>query len=101
MAAHQAPQSMGFSKQNYWSGVPLPSPEPLLWASVNTSGSAGRETACNVGDLGLIPGLGRSPGERKGYHGLKNPMDCMVHGVANSQTQTSNFHFQALLKVEI
>ena len=30
-------------------------------------GSAGNESACNVGDLGLIPGLGRSPGEGKGY----------------------------------
>ena len=30
-------------------------------------GSAGKEPACNVGDLGLIPGLGRSPGERRGY----------------------------------
>ena len=31
-------------------------------------GSAGKESACNAGDLGLIPGLGRSPGEGKGYH---------------------------------
>ena len=31
-------------------------------------GSAGKESACNVGDVGLIPGLGRSPGEGKGYH---------------------------------
>ena len=30
-------------------------------------GSGGKESACNVGDLGLIPGLGRSPGEGKGY----------------------------------
>ena len=33
-------------------------------------GSAGHESACNVGDLGLIPGLGRSPGEGKGYNTL-------------------------------
>ena len=49
-------------------------------------GSAGKESACNVGDLGLIPGLGRSPGEGKGYpllySGLENSMDCIVHGVA-------------------
>ena len=42
--------------------------------------SAGKETACNVGDLGSIPGLGRSPGEGKGYplqcSNLENPMDC-------------------------
>ena len=47
-------------------------------------GSAGKESACNAGDLGSIPGLGRSPGEGKGYplqdSGLENPVDCMVHG---------------------
>ena len=41
--------------------------------------STGKESACNVGDLGSIPGLGRSPGERKDYplqySGLENPMD--------------------------
>ena len=48
-------------------------------------GSAGKESACNVGDLSLIPGLGRSPGEGKGYplqcSGLENSIDCVVHGV--------------------
>ena len=48
------------------------------------------------GDLGSIPGLGRSPGEGKGYPlqypGLENSMDCKVHGVAKSWTQLSNFH---------
>ena len=42
-------------------------------------GSAGKESVCNVGDLGSIPGLGRSPGEGKGcplqYSGLENSMD--------------------------
>ena len=51
-----------------------------------------------MGDLGLIPVLGRSPGEGKGYilqySGLENSMDCIVHGVAKSQTQLSDFHFQ-------
>ena len=60
--------------------------------------SAGKESACNVGDVGSIPGLGRSPGEGKGYplqySGLKNSMDCIVHGVAKSQTWLSDFHFQ-------
>ena len=60
-------------------------------------GSAGKESACNVGDLGLIPGLGRSPGEGKGYplqcSGLENSMDCIVHGVAKSRTRLSSFHF--------
>ena len=44
-------------------------------------GSAGKESTCNVGDLGSIPGLGRSPGEGKGYplqhSGLENSMDCI------------------------
>ena len=44
-------------------------------------GSTGKESACNSGDLGSIPGWGRSPGEGKGYllqySGLKNPMDCI------------------------
>ena len=48
------------------------------------SGSAGKESACNAGDLGSIPGLGRSPEERKGYplqySGLENSMDGIVHG---------------------
>ena len=60
-------------------------------------GSAGKESACNVGDLGLIPVLGRSPGEGKGYplqySGLENSMDCTVHGVAKSWTRLSDFHF--------
>ena len=58
-------------------------------------GAAGKESACNVGDLGLIPGLGRSPGERKGYplqySGLENSMDYTVHGVTKSQTRLSDF----------
>ena len=52
--------------------------------------SAGTESACNVGDLGSIPGLGRSPGEGQGYplqySGLENSMDCIAHGVAKSRT---------------
>ena len=51
-------------------------------------GSAGKESASNVGDLGLIPGLGKSPGEGKGYplqySGLENSMDCIGHGVTES-----------------
>ena len=53
-------------------------------------GSAGKETACNVGDLSPIPGLRRSPGEGKGYplqySSLENSMDCIVHGFAESDT---------------
>ena len=54
-------------------------------------GSAGTESACNVGDLGSIPGLGRSPGEGKDYppqySGLENSMDYVVHGVTKSRTR--------------
>ena len=43
--------------------------------------SVGKESACNAGDPGSIPGLGRSPGEGKGYplqySGLENSMDCI------------------------
>ena len=64
-------------------------PTPVFWGF--PCGSADKESACNVGYLGLIPGLGRSPGEGKGYllqySGLKNSMDSIVHGVAKSQTR--------------
>ena len=60
-------------------------------------GSAGKESACNAGDLGLIPGLGRSTGKGKGYplqySGLENSVDCTVHGVAKSWTRLSDLHF--------
>ena len=60
-------------------------------------GSAGKESTFIVGDLGSIPGLGRFPGEGKGYplqySGLENSMDYTVLGVAKSWTQLSNFHF--------
>ena len=63
-------------------------------------GSAGKDSACSAGDLGLIPGLGRSPGEGKGYplqySGLENSIDCTVHGVAKSWTRLNDFHFTSL-----
>ena len=62
-------------------------------------GLANKDSACSVGDLGLIPGLGRSPGEGKDYplqySGLENSMDCIVHGVAKSWTRLSDFQFDA------
>ena len=49
-------------------------------------GSTGKESTCNVGDLGSIPGLGRFPEEGKSYplqySGLENSIDSLVHGVA-------------------
>ena len=68
-------------------------------------GSAGQESACNAGDLGLIPGLGRSHGERKDYplqySGLENSMDCIGHGVAKSRTQLNDFHITMPTSVNI
>ena len=62
--------------------------------------SAGKESTCNVGDLGSIPGLGRSHGEGNGYllqySGLENSMVYIVHGFAKSLTQLSNFQLYAL-----
>ena len=64
-----------------------------------SGGSDGKESACNVGDLGSIPGLGRSPGGGHGnpfqYSCLGNPMDrgawwAAVHGIAKSQTRLSD-----------
>ena len=68
------------------------------WLSASlTAISVGKGSTCNAGDPGSIPGMGRSPGEGKGYplqySGLENSTDCMVHGVAKSWTQLSNFHF--------
>ena len=64
--------------------------------------SAGKESACNVGDLGSIPGLGSSPGEEKGYQlqysGLENSMDYTVQGVTKSHTQLSDFHFHGYIQ---
>ena len=55
----------------------------------------------NEEDVGSIPGSGRSPGEGNGspiqYSDLENSMDCIVHGVAKSQAQLSNFHFTFFL----
>ena len=69
-----------------WRMDKLPSPVFLGFPG----SSAGKESACNAGDLGLVPGLGRSPEERNGYQlqysGLENSMDCIVLGVAKSQT---------------
>ena len=60
-------------------------------------GSAGKESACNAGGLCVIPRLGRSPGEGKGYplqySGLENSMYCIAHQVSKSWIGLSDFHF--------
>ena len=69
-------------------------------------GSEVKASAYNVGDLGSIPGSGRSPGEGNGnplqYSCLENPMDreawqATVHGVAKSRTRLSDFTFAFIL----
>ena len=66
-------------------------------------GSADEESACNVGDLGFIAGLGRSLGEWKGYplqySGLENSMDCKVPGVAESDTAERLSLYYSLLGI--
>ena len=75
-----------------WRRNRLPTPVVLSFPG----SSAGKESACNEGDLGSIPGLERSPGEGKGsllqYCGLENSVDCIVHRVTKSRTQLSDFH---------
>ena len=70
----------------------------IIWLLGFPDNSVGKESTCNVGDLGSIPGLGRSPGEGKGcplqHFGMENSMDCTVNGVAKSRTRLSDFHFQ-------
>ena len=89
----------------------LPSEVDSVWVAFNSMlinglnwdlyilviGSAGKEFTCNAGDLGLIPGFCRSPGEGNSYpfqySGLENSKDCIVHGVAKNWKRLSDFHF--------
>ena len=72
------PQFDSWVRKICWRRDRLPTPVFLGFPC----GSAGKESTCNAGDLGLIPGLGRSPGEGKGYplqySGLENSMDCII-----------------------
>ena len=87
-----APPSPGTSN-----GEQLPSRLSAIFGFPDSSLS--KESACNAGDPGLIPGLGRSLGEGTGYplqySGRENSM-CIVHGVAKSRTWLSDFHFTSL-----
>ena len=80
----------------HWRRDRLPTPVFLGFPC----GSSGKAFPCNAGDLGSIPGLGRSPGEGKSYplqcSGLENSVDYIVHGVAKSRTRLSDFHFTSL-----
>ena len=74
-----------------WGGIPC--------------GSAGKESACNAGDLGSIPGSGRFPGQGKGYtlqySGLENSMDCIVHGGLKESDTTEQPSFLMKMKVKV
>ena len=74
---------------------------PVFKSGHFPGGSDSKESACNVGDLGSNPGLGRSPGKVNGYplqySGLENPMDreawqATAHGVEKSWTELRDFH---------
>ena len=98
--------TMGISFSPFLFLMPIPCPPypALISRSKRTllnsytgfpGGSAAKESTCNVGDLGSIPGLGMSLGEGKGYplqySGLENSMDCISDEVTESQTQLSDF----------
>ena len=114
--ASQAPLSIEFSKQEYCSGLSFPSPGDLPNSGIkprflhcrqilyclshqgSLSGSVGKESSCNAGDPGSVPGWGKSPGEGNGnplqYSCLENPMDrgaswAIDHGVAKNPTRLS------------
>ena len=82
-------------------GLPIPTFVSELYLCMSLlgfpGGSDGKESACNMGDLHSIHGLGRPPVEGKGYplqySSLENSMDCIIHGVAQSRTWLSDFHF--------
>ena len=91
---------MGFSRQEYWSGVPLPAEVGGTQMKRNfvylSGGSDTEESTCNAGDMGSVPGSGRSPGGGNGNplqcSCLENPRDggawwAAVYGVAQSRTR--------------
>ena len=83
----------GVAKSRTW----LSNWTELNWTGGLPGSSAGKEASCKEGELGLIPGLRRSPGEGNSYplqySGLENSMDCIAPGVLMSGTQLSDFHF--------
>ena len=85
-------------RKTCWRRDRLPTPVFLGFPG----GSVGKESACNAGDLGLIPGLGRFPWRGNGYplqysglenSSLENSMDYIVHGLAKNKTGLSVFHW--------
>ena len=95
---HCRADSLPADPESWFSSVEKWQPTPVFLGF--SCSLAGKESTCNVGDLGSFPRLGRSHEEEKGYplqySGLENSMDCIVHGVAKSQTWLSDFHFTSL-----
>ena len=91
-AMQETPQLDSWVGKIHWRRNRLPTPVFLGFPC----GSAGKESAHSAGDLGSIPGLGRSLGEGKGYllqySDIENSMACTVHRVTKSRTRLSNFH---------
>ena len=99
-----------FCKKSAWRRWTPPSPKSYILTFPHyhlgfPGVSEGKESSCSAGDLGLIPGPGRSPGEGNGnpllYSRLENPMDkgawqTIVHGVAKRRTRLSNSHTHTL-----
>ena len=93
-----------FATIKYFKGVSIQSKVCAAyykrWGFLNSDSSVGKESACNAGDPSWISGSGRSPGAGKGnplqYSGLENSTDCIVDGVAKSQTRLSDFHLPKL-----
>ena len=90
--------------QNIYLLVILQVSKIYTWGIESTGfpgGSAGKESACNAGDLGSVPGLVRSHGEGNSYSlwyfDLENSMDCIVRGITKSLMQPSDFHFHRML----
>ena len=95
--ASRRPRFNSWVRKSRWRRDRLPT--PVFWGF--PGGSAGKESVCSAGDLDSIPGLGRSPGEGKGYPLLENSLDYIVHGVTNSWTRLSDFHFRCKYRAPI
>ena len=91
----------------HWRRDTLPTPVFLGFPG----GSAGKESACNVGDLGLIPGLGRSPGEGTGgpvqysghgqFHGLYSPWAPKESNIAEQLSLYANCDIRFYMCIQL
>ena len=93
-----------WKKKRSWLRECLPISKYLELCGGFPDSSVGKESSCNAGDLGSIPGLERSPGEGKGYplwySGLENSMDCIIHGVTKSWTRLRDFQWSMWRSLE-